>query len=148
MRVRIRLLTVAATAVAAGALLTGCSSTQAEKLEDWWSSGGERSMKALADTSGRVNEVSLRTTDVQRTACEELVAAVAKAKKLDPVPSDKAKDFWTEALTAFEHGGDECVTGAGKNDELQTGAGIREVQKGLSRLASAMAMIKSDLESK
>ncbi|MFE3558895.1 hypothetical protein ACFXKW_29160 [Streptomyces sp. NPDC059193] len=148
MRMCIRLLTAATTAVVAGALLTGCSSTPAEKLEDWWSSGGESSMRALTDTSGRVNEVSMRPMDVQGPACEELVAAVAKAKKLDPVPSDNAKDFWTEALAAFEHGGNECVAGTGKNDQQQAGEGIREVQKGLSRLASAMAMIKSDLESK
>ncbi|WP_406365090.1 hypothetical protein [Streptomyces sp. NBC_01546] len=148
MRSRVRLLTLATTAVATGLQLTGCSSTPAEELEDWWSSGGEGRIKALSDTSGRVNEVSMRPMDIWDTACQELLAEVAKAKKSDTLPSENARGFWTEALTAFEHGGNECVAGAGKKDEAQASAGIREVQKGISRLAAAVSMIKSDLEAK
>ncbi|MCY0951514.1 hypothetical protein [Streptomyces sp. H27-S2] len=146
MRFHVRLVTVAATAVATGLLLAGCGSTPAEELEDWWSSGGKDSMKALSDTSGRVNSVYSGPNDSRVTACQELLTAVTKAKKLDTVPSDDARGFLTEALTAFEHGGNECVAGAAGNNEPQAGEGIREVQKGLSRLASAMAMIRKDLE--
>ncbi|WP_159046005.1 hypothetical protein [Streptomyces sp. WM6372] len=46
----------------------------------------------------------------------------------------------------FEHGGGECVAGAGANDERRASAGIREVQKGIGRPASAVSLIRSDLE--
>lgn len=148
MRLHVRLTTVVTAAVATAVLLAGCSSTPAEELEDWWSSGGKGSMKALSDASGRVNDVYSGPMDSRITVCQELLNAVAEARKLDTIPSEKARDFWTEALALLEHGGNECVTGAGKNDEPQAAEGIREVQTGLSRLASAMAMIRSDLEAK
>ncbi|MEV0023257.1 hypothetical protein AB0H45_13700 [Streptomyces atroolivaceus] len=135
-----------ATAVAAGALLVGCSSTPAEELEDWWSSGGESSIKALSDTSGRVNEVSVRPMDVWSTACQELLTEVAEAKELDTLPSENARGFWEEALTAFEHGGEECVAGVGEDDQPRASEGIREVQKGIGRLASTTSMIAGDLK--
>ncbi|MFE2523967.1 hypothetical protein ACFXEL_07010 [Streptomyces sp. NPDC059382] len=148
MRIRVRLLTVATTAVATAMLLTGCGSTPAEDLEDWWSSGGESRVKALSDTSGQVNAVSMRPMDVWSTTCQELLAEVAKAKKLDTIPSENARGFWTEALTTFEHGGNECVAGAGAKDQPRASAGIREVQKGIGRLASAVSMIRGDLGAK
>lgn len=58
------------------------------------------------------------------------------------IPSDDARSFWNDALGAFEHGGSECVAGTGANDELRASEGIREVQKGISRLASAMSLIR------
>ncbi|WP_331736784.1 hypothetical protein [Streptomyces sp. NBC_00211] len=148
MSFRIRMLTVSTTAVATAALLAGCSSTPAGELKDWWSSGGEGRVKGLSDTSGRVNDVSMRPMDTWGPACQELLTEVAKAKNLATVPSENAQGFWKEALTAFEHGGDECVAGAGKKDEAQASAGIREVQTGISRLSSAVAMIRSDLAAK
>ncbi|WP_392892726.1 hypothetical protein [Streptomyces sp. LN699] len=148
MRIRVRLSTVATTAIATALLLTGCSSTPAEKLEDWWSSGGESRVKGLSDTASQVNAVSMRPMDVWSTTCQELLAEVGKAKKLDTIPSENARGFWTEALTAFEHGGNECVDGAAKKDEPRASEGIREVQKGIGRLASAMSLIRSDLQAK
>lgn len=144
MRFRVRLFTAVATAL----LLTSCSSTPREELEDWWSSEGDVRIKALSETSGRVNEVSMRPMDVWGTACQELLAEVTKAKNHGAVPSEKARGFWNDALTAFERGGGECVAGAGANDEPRASAGIREVQQGISRLASATAMIRSDLGAK
>ncbi|MFD3807801.1 hypothetical protein ACFWSF_11630 [Streptomyces sp. NPDC058611] len=148
MRFRARLLTRAATAAATGLLLAGCSSTPAEELEDWWSSGGKSSVTALSDASNGVSNVYSGPMDSRDTACRELLTAVAKAKKLNTIPSDNAREFWTEALTAFEHGGNECVAGAAKNDEPQAAEGIREVLTGLSRLASAVSMIRNDLDAK
>ncbi|MFA7767796.1 hypothetical protein [Streptomyces sp. NRRL S-448] len=42
------MLTVATATVATGVLLVGCSSTPAEELKDWWSSGGDDRVKALS----------------------------------------------------------------------------------------------------
>ncbi|MFI6144569.1 hypothetical protein [Streptomyces sp. NPDC051109] len=145
---RVRILTVATTAVAAAVLLAGCSSTPAEELKDWWSSGGDARIKGLADTSARVNDVSMRPTDTWGPACQELLTEVGKAKKLDALPSKNAQGFWKEALTAFEHGGNECVAGAGGKDEPRASEGIREVQKGISRLQAAVSLIRSDLAAK
>ncbi|MFB6805165.1 hypothetical protein [Streptomyces sp. NPDC056387] len=103
-------------------------------------------MKALSQTSGRVNEVSVRPMDVWGEACQELLAEVAKAKKLGTIPSENARSFWNDALVAFEHGGGECVAGTQAKDEPRASEGIREVQKGISRLASAMSLIRGDLE--
>ncbi|MER6320020.1 hypothetical protein ABT237_40695 [Streptomyces sp. NPDC001581] len=144
MRSRVRLLT----AVTAVVLLAGCSSSPAEELEDWWSSGGDDRVKGLSDTSGRVGEVYGRPLDTYGPACQELLAEVAKAEKLGTPPSENAQGFWKEALTAFEHGGGECVAGAGQNDQPRAGEGVREVQKGLSRLAAAVSMIRGDLKAK
>ncbi|MFJ8014908.1 hypothetical protein [Streptomyces sp. NPDC096339] len=146
MRLRTGLLTAATITVATGVLLTGCGAGSSEDLEGWWSSGGEGRVKALADTSGRVNEVSMRPMDTWGAACQELLAEVAKAKKQGTPPSGNAEGFWTEALTSFENGGNECVDGAGRKDQPRASAGIREVQKGISRLASATSMIRSDLK--
>ncbi|MFD7561391.1 MULTISPECIES: hypothetical protein [unclassified Streptomyces] len=149
MRTHARLLTAVTVAtIATGALLTGCGSSPSEDLKDWWSSGGEGGIKALADTSGRVNDVSVRPTDTWGPACQELLAAVAKAKKQGAPPSDNARGFWTEAMTAFEHGGNECVDGAGKKDSPRASEGIREVQTGINRLASTTSMIRNDLKAK
>lgn len=148
MRFRARLFARAATAAAGALLLAGCGSTPAEELEDWWSSGGESSVKALSDASSGVSSAYPGPTDSQKAACEKLLAAVAKAKKLDAIPSDNARDFWTEALSKFEHGGSECVAGIAKNHQPQTGEGIREVLSGISRLASAVSMIRNDLDAK
>ncbi len=98
MRARIRVRRAVTGAVLAAVLPAGCASTPAEKLEDWWGSGGDRSMKALSQTSGRVNEVNTRPMDVWGEACQE------------------------------------------------ASEGIREVQKGIGRLAAAMSLIRGDLE--
>ncbi|MER6778018.1 MULTISPECIES: hypothetical protein [unclassified Streptomyces] len=79
-------------------LLAGCASTPAEELKDWWGSGGDRSMKALSQTSGRVNEVSARPMDIWGEACQESLAEVTRAKKLGTIPSDDARSFWNDAL--------------------------------------------------
>ncbi|WP_437081086.1 hypothetical protein [Streptomyces sp. enrichment culture] len=129
-------------------LLTGCSSSPAEELEDWWSSGGESRMTGLRDTSQRVNEVSVRPMDIWGPACQDLLTEVAKAKKHGTPPSENAREFWAETLTAFERGGSECVVGAGKKDEPQASAGIREAQTGISRLSATMRMIRVDLNKK
>ncbi|MCX4545776.1 hypothetical protein [Streptomyces sp. NBC_01565] len=136
------MVTVATTAVATAVLVTGCGSIPGDDLEDWWSSGGERAVKALSDASGRVNEVSMRPMDRWAGACQELLTEVAEAKKLGTLPSEDARGFWTDAVAAFDHGGNECVAGVDKNDEARASAGIREVQTGISRLASATSMIR------
>ncbi|MFH9467225.1 hypothetical protein ACH4LT_07990 [Streptomyces clavifer] len=143
MYIRVRLL---ATAVATGVLLVGCGSSPGDDLEGWYSSGGEKSIRALSDTSSRVNEVSVRPMDVWGAACKELLTEVGEAQELDAIPSENAKGFWKEALTAFEDGGNECVAGAGAGDQARASAGIREVQKGISRLASTTSMIANDLK--
>ncbi|MGW2997278.1 hypothetical protein ACWDA9_38230 [Streptomyces sp. NPDC001193] len=148
MRFGIRMLTVATATVATGVLLVGCSSTPAEELKDWWSSGGDDRVKALSDSSSHVNTASMQVMDDKRTACQELLAAVAKAKKYGTPPSEKAKGFWAEALTDFEHGSNACVAGVDQKDEPQTNEGIREVQRAIGILASAVSMIRSDLEAK
>ncbi|MCX4784342.1 hypothetical protein [Streptomyces sp. NBC_01264] len=148
MRFGVRLLTVATATVATGVLLVGCSSSPAEELEDWWSSGGDDSVKALSDSSSQVNTASMQVMDDKRTACQELLAAVAKAKKYGTPPSEKAKGFWAEALTDFEQGSKACVAGVDQKDEPQTNEGIREVQRAIGILASAVSMIRSDLEAK
>ncbi|MFD5513480.1 hypothetical protein ACFWIB_37875 [Streptomyces sp. NPDC127051] len=71
----------------------------------------------LSDTAGRVDEVSLRPVDIWTTACQELLAEVAKAKKHGGPPSEDA------------HGGSECVAGAAIKNEAGASAGIREVQQ-------------------
>ncbi|MFE2481518.1 hypothetical protein [Streptomyces sp. NPDC059389] len=112
----------------------------------WWGSGGDRSMKALSQTSGRVNEVSVRPMDVWGEACQELLTEVAKAKKLGTIPSDDARSSWNDALGAFEHGAGECVAGTAAKDSPRASGGIREVRKGIGRLAAAMSLIRGDLE--
>ncbi|MFE2876360.1 hypothetical protein ACFXG6_20150 [Streptomyces roseus] len=146
MRVRIRVRRAVTGAVLVAGLLAGCASTPAEELKDWWDAGGDRSVKALSQTAGRVNEVSMRPTDTWGAACQELLAEVTKAKKLGAIPSDDARSSWNDALGAFEHGGGECVAGTAANDEPRASEGIREVQKGISRLAAATSLIRGDLE--
>ncbi|MFE9633583.1 hypothetical protein [Streptomyces sp. NPDC006463] len=149
MRIRVLLHAgVTVTAVIA-VLLTGCGSTPAEELEDWYSSGGEAQIRTLADDSARVNQVSMRTIDVQGTACQELLTHVAKAEKLDPVPDEVARSSWKKALAAFRHGSSECTVGAGKQDGIQVGRGIREVQTdGIPSLADTVSRIKAALKAK
>ncbi|KOU13710.1 hypothetical protein ADK52_37485 [Streptomyces sp. WM6372] len=148
MHFRVRTRAVATTAVATAVLLAGCSSTPAEELKDWWSSGGEARVKGLSDTSARVNDVSMRPMDTWGPACQELLTEVAKVKNLDTLPSKNAQGLWKEALTAFDHGGNECAAGAGNKEEARASAGIREVQKGIGRLAAAVSVIRSDLAAK
>ncbi|MFF5896125.1 hypothetical protein ACFY8O_09400 [Streptomyces argenteolus] len=143
MRIHVRLLS---TVVATGALLVGCGSSSGESLEDWYSSGGEKSIKALSEASSRVNEVSVRPMDTWGAACKELLTEVAEAEELDAIPSENAEGFWKEALTLFEDGGNECVAGAEADDQPRASAGIREVQKGIGRLSSTTSMIAGDLK--
>lgn len=141
---RIRLITVAATAM----LLVGCSSTPAEELEDWWSSGGQARIKALTDAANKVNEVSTDPMEFWGPACQNLLTEAKEAKKLDTIPSVNAKDFWTKALDAFDDGGNECVAGTSKKDLSQAGEGVREIQEGISLLSSTVKMIKIDLDAR
>ncbi|MFB7468058.1 hypothetical protein ACFCZ1_31995 [Streptomyces sp. NPDC056224] len=148
---RIRFLLHAGVTVTAviAVLLTGCGSHPAEDVEDWYSSGGEAQIKTLADDAARVNEVSMRTIDVQGTACQELLTHVANAEGLDPVPDELALNSWKKALTAFRHGSSECTAGAGGQDEPQVGRGIREVQtEGIPSLAATVSRIKTVIKAK
>ncbi|MFJ3726589.1 hypothetical protein ACIPYQ_29055 [Streptomyces sp. NPDC090045] len=134
---------------AAAALLAGCSRTPAEELEDWYSSGGESRIEKLNESAGRVNDVSMRTIDVQGPACQDLLKAVAAAEKLGPVPREAAQGYWKESLDGFRRGAEECVAGASKGGELQTSRGIVVVQtEGLRKLVSAVSMIRAGLSQK
>ncbi|WP_404955831.1 hypothetical protein [Streptomyces sp. 147326] len=152
MSLRVRVLAPAAVTVAVAAvaaLLAGCSRTPAEELEDWYSSGGESRIKKLNESAGRVNEVSMRTIDVQGPACQDLLKEVAAAEKLGPIPHEAAQGYWKESLDGFRRGTDECVAGAAKGDELQTSRGIVVVQtEGLRKLVSAVSMIRAGLSQK
>ncbi|MGW6980847.1 hypothetical protein ACWGE1_15575 [Streptomyces sp. NPDC054932] len=133
----------------AAVLLGGCSQTPAEKLEDWYGSGGEAQIRKLNEDAGRVNEVSMRTIDVQGPACQDLLARTAKAEKLDPIPHEAAQRYWKEALGGFRRGAAECADGAARKDESQVNRGIRVVQtEGLPKLVSTVSMIKAGLAHK
>ncbi|WP_405788899.1 hypothetical protein [Streptomyces sp. NBC_01367] len=139
--------TVTVAAVAAVALLLGgCSQTPAERLEEWYGSGGEDQIGKLNEDAGRVNEVSMRTLDVQGPACQDLLAQTAKAEKLDPIPDEAAQRYWKEALGGFRRGAAECADGAAKKEGSQVSRGIRVVQtEGLPKLVSTVSMIKAGL---
>lgn len=142
--------TVSVTAVASVAvLLGGCSSTPAEQLQDWYSSGGEARIRKLTEDAGRVNEVSMRTIDVQGPACQDLLAQTAKAEKLDPIPDDATQRYWKEALGGFRRGAAECADGAAKNEAGQVSRGITTVQtEGLPKLVSTVTLLKAALAHK
>ncbi|WP_327416768.1 hypothetical protein [Streptomyces sp. NBC_01233] len=131
MPLRARVLAPAAVVVAAAAvavLLAGCSQTPAEELEDWYSSGGESRIKQLNESVGRVDEVSMRTLDVQGPACQDLLKEVTAAERLGPIPREAAQGYGKESLDGFRRGTEECVAGAAKGDELQSRqAGERRV---------------------
>ncbi|MFF4445846.1 hypothetical protein [Streptomyces sp. NPDC001502] len=155
MRFRVRVpaatrVTAVVTAVAAVSLLLGgCSQTPAERLEEWYSSGGEARIRKLNEDAGRVNEVSMRTIDVQGPACQDLLAQTAKAEKLDPIPDEAAQRYWKEALGGFRRGAGECADGAAKKDGNQVSRGITAVQtEGLPKLVSTVTMIKAALAHK
>ncbi len=153
LRVRVPVLTrvtVCVTAVASAAvLLGGCSSTPAEQLEDWYGSGGESQIRKLTDDAGRVNEVSMRTTDVQGPACQDLLAQTAEAEKLDPIPDEAVQRYWKEALGGFRRGAAECAGGAAKDEASQVSRGITTVQtEGLPKLVSAVTLLKAALAHK
>ncbi|MER6450191.1 hypothetical protein DEJ51_24815 [Streptomyces venezuelae] len=138
--------TVIVTAAAVTLLLGGCSQTPAEQLEEWYASGGEAQIKKLTEDAGRVNEVSMRTIDVQGPACQDLLAQTAKAEKLDPIPDEAAQRYWKEALGGFRRGAAECADGAAKSEESQVSRGIRGVQtEGLPKLVSTVSMVKAGL---
>ncbi|MCX4716392.1 hypothetical protein ACFWB2_32785 [Streptomyces virginiae] len=137
---------VAVTVVAGTSMLGGCSQSPADRLEEWYSSGGEAQIKKLNEDAGRVNEVSMRTIDVQGPACQDLLAQTAKAEKLDPIPDEAAQRYWKEALGGFRRGAGECADGAAKKEEIQVSRGIRVVQtEGLPKLVSTVSMIKAGL---
>ncbi|MFJ2750882.1 hypothetical protein [Streptomyces sp. NPDC087297] len=153
LRVRVPVLTrvtVSVTALASAAvLLGGCSSTPAEQLEDWYRSGGESQIRKLTDDAGRVNEVSMRTIDVQGPACQDLLARTAKAEKLDPIPDEAVQRYWKEALGGFRRGAAECADGAAQNEASQVSRGIRTVQtEGLPKLVSTVTLLKAALAHK
>ncbi|MGW7333317.1 hypothetical protein ACWGIU_32915 [Streptomyces sp. NPDC054840] len=137
---------VTVTLAAVTLLLGGCSRSPAERLEDWYSSGGEAQIRKLNEDAGRVNEVSMRTIDVQGPACQDLLAQTAKAEKLDPIPDEAAQRFWKEALGGFRRGAAECADGAAKNEAGQVSRGIMAVQtEGLPKLVSTVTMLKARL---
>lgn len=138
--------TAAATVAAVALALGGCSQTPAERLEEWYGSGGEDQIRKLNEDAGRVNEVSMRTIEVQGPACQDLLAQTAKAEKLDPIPDEAAQRYWKEALGGFRRGAGECADGAAKKDGSQVSRGIRGVQtEGLPKLVSTVSMIKAGL---
>ncbi|MEV7559173.1 hypothetical protein [Streptomyces sp. NPDC089795] len=151
MRFRVRVavatrvaVTGAVTAVALS--LGGCSQSPTERLEEWYSSEGEAQIRKLNEDAGRVNEVSMRTIDVQGPACQDLLAQTAKAEKLDPIPDEAAQRYWKEALGGFRRGAAECADGAAKSEGTQVSRGIRAVQtEGLPKLVSTVSMIKAGL---
>ncbi|WP_327264766.1 hypothetical protein OG444_28005 [Streptomyces sp. NBC_01232] len=151
MRFRVRVpvtVSVPVCVVAATVLLSGCSRTPAEQLEDWYGSGGEAQMRKLTEDAGRVNEVSMRTIDVQGPACQDLLAQTAKAEKLDPIPDEGVQRYWKEALGGFRRGAGECADGAAKNDESQVSRGIMAVQtEGLPKLVSTVSLLRARLAS-
>ncbi|MGW3327868.1 hypothetical protein [Streptomyces virginiae] len=135
-----------ATVTAGTLMLGGCSLSPAERLEEWYSSGGEAQIRKLNEDAGRVNEVSMRTIDVQGPACQDLLAQTAKAEKLDPIPDEAAQRYWKEALGGFRRGAGECADGAAKKEEPQVSRGITVVQtEGLPKLVSTVSMIKAGL---
>lgn len=103
--------TATVTVAAVALLLGGCSQTPAERLEEWYGSGGEDQIRKLNEDAGRVNEVSMRTLDVQGPACQDLLAQTAKAEKLDPIPDEAAQRYWKEALGGFRRGRPNAPTG-------------------------------------
>ncbi|WP_327737749.1 hypothetical protein OG749_32510 [Streptomyces nojiriensis] len=144
-----RITSAAVTVAAVALLLGGCSQTPAERLEEWYGSGGEEQIRKLNEDAGRVNEVSMRTIDVQGPACQDLLAQSAKAEKLDPIPDEAAQRYWKEALGGFRRGAGECADGAAKKDAGQVSRGIRGVQtEGLPKLVSTVSMIKASLAHK
>lgn len=152
MRFRVRVpvatrVAFAVATVAAGTLmLGGCSQSPAERLEEWYSSGGEAQIRKLNEDAGRVNEVSMRTIDVQGPACQDLLAQTTKAEKLDPIPDEAAQRYWKEALGGFRRGAGECADGAAKKEEAQVARGITAVQtEGLPKLVNTVSMIKAGL---
>ncbi|WP_314248729.1 hypothetical protein [Streptomyces sp. DSM 40907] len=141
--------TAAVSVAAVTLLLGGCSQTPAERLEEWYGSGGEAQIRKLNEDAGRVNEVSTRTIDVQGPACQDLLAQTAKAEKLDPIPDEAAQRYWKEALGGFRRGAGECADGAAKKDGGQVSRGITGVQtEGLPKLVSTVSMIKAALAHK
>ncbi|MFB7265430.1 hypothetical protein ACFCXH_25260 [Streptomyces nojiriensis] len=156
MRFRVRVpaatrvtVTITVTLAAVTLLLGGCSRAPAERLEEWYGSGGEEQIRKLNEDAGRVNEVSMRTIDVQGPACQDLLARTAEAEKLDPIPDEAAQRYWKEALGGFRRGAGECADGAAKKDGSQASRGITAVQtEGLPKLVSTVSMIKAGLAHK
>ncbi|MEU5537584.1 hypothetical protein [Streptomyces sp. NPDC020362] len=145
MRVRV----LALISVAVAVLLTGCSSTPAEDLKSWYTSGGEDEIKALSDDSSKINDLSMASSSVLAPACRELTTHVAAAEKDDPIPDKGAQSYWSKALASFKRGASDCTAGANKQDDVQASQGVREIQtEGIPDLMSTTSLIRSGLESK
>lgn len=136
MRVRVRVpaatrVAAVVTVTAVTLLLGGCSQSPAEQLEEWYGSGGEAQIRKLNEDAGWVNEVSMRTIDVQGPACQDLLAQTAKAEKLDPIPDEAAQRYWKEALGGFRRGRANAPTGPRR----RTGARSPGASRGSRRKA-------------
>ncbi|MEE1752963.1 hypothetical protein [Streptomyces sp. SP18CS02] len=115
-------------AVVTALLATGCGSSPAEEVEDWYSGGGEKQLRQMAEDAGRVNEVSTRTLDVIGTACQDLAKHAPAAETLEPIPDELAQENRAQALTALREGAAERTAGAAAKDESAAGRGVRTIQ--------------------
>ncbi|MBT2407625.1 MULTISPECIES: hypothetical protein [unclassified Streptomyces] len=130
-------------------LAAGCSSSPAEEVGDWYSGGGEKQIKQMAEDAARVSEVSTRTLDVIGTACQDLAKHVPAAEALDPIPDKIAQMRWKRALTALREGASQCTAGAASKDEPMTGEGVRKIQiDGLHTLPDVTGRIRTVLDHK
>ncbi|MFI5619490.1 hypothetical protein [Streptomyces sp. NPDC051567] len=142
MRVRAFTITVAVTAL----LATACGSSPGEELGDWYTSGGEKQIKQMAQDAGRVSEVSMRTLDAIGTACQDLTGHLPAAEGFAPIPDETAQSAWSKALAALRAGAAECTAGAAAQDEVRAGAGVRTIQRdGLGVLPEVTSRIKAQL---
>ncbi|MCX4676425.1 hypothetical protein OG413_14115 [Streptomyces sp. NBC_01433] len=139
---------LAITAVATVALVTGCSSTPGEDLEDWYTSGGEKQIEQMREDASRVNEVSMGTFNQMGPACEDLLKHLPAAEDLDAIPDEPAQITWKAALKGLRKGATECKAGVGSEDGAKASRGIMTVQlDGLPNLRDTVSRIKDKLAS-
>ncbi|MFG2752062.1 hypothetical protein [Streptomyces xanthophaeus] len=130
-------------------LLTGCSSSPAEELEDWYSDGGEKQIKQMAEDAGEVAKASGHKLDVVGEACQKLAKNLPAAEKLDPIPDKVAQIRWERALTELRAGSDQCIAGVAANDTPTAQEGVRKVQlDGLHVLPDVTDRIRTVLAEK
>ncbi|MEU9105686.1 hypothetical protein AB0D54_15155 [Streptomyces xanthophaeus] len=130
-------------------LLAGCSSSPTEELEDWFSDGGEKQIKQVAEDAGEVSKASGHKLDAIGETCQELAKHLPAAEALDPIPDKVAQMRWERALTALREGADQCIAGAAANDMPMTQEGVRKVQlDGLHVLPDVTDRIRTVLAEK
>ena len=147
-RVRVRVLAITGAAIAT-MLLTGCGSTPADDLEDWYSSGGEARIKDLTDDASSVNGLSMGPSDALAPACQKTLTDVAKAEKYGAIPDEDAQEFWSDTLASFKRGASDCTAGAKKQDDALVSQGVVEIQtESLPNLRSTVHLIRVGLDAK